>query len=110
MLLGIPRSTSDCLHLEVEDLGLAGLGLGDEGAIKDIKDILADLLQLGLDLLAILTNDRDVLLGALGFLLLLDGGDDTPGGTAGSNHVLVRDREEVAFINGKLVTNLVERQ
>ena len=77
----------------VEDLGLSGLGLWNQGLIKDIKDILADLLELGLNLLAVIANGGDVLLGPLGLLLLLDGGDDAPGGTAGSDDVLVGDRE-----------------
>jgi hypothetical protein len=34
-----------------------------------------------------------VLLGALVLLLLLDGGNDAPGGTAGADHVLVGDRK-----------------
>ena len=60
----------------VEDLGLARLGLGDEGVVEDVEDILADLLKLGLDLLAVVADGADVLLRALGLLLLLDGGDD----------------------------------
>jgi hypothetical protein len=47
-----------------------------------------------------------VLLRALGLLLLLDGGDDAPGGTAGTNNVLVSDGQEVALIDGKLAANL----
>lgn len=82
---------ADNAHLVVEHLGLASLGLGDQGLVKDVQDILADLLQLSLDLLAVITDDGDVLLRALGLLLLLDGGDDAPGGTAGTNNVLVSD-------------------
>lgn len=47
-----------------------------------------------------------MLLRALGLLLLLDGGDDAPGGTAGTNNVLVSDGQEVTLIDGKLATNL----
>lgn len=56
----------------VKDLGLASLGLGDERLVKDIEDILADLLKLALDLLAVVANGSNVLLGALSLLLLLD--------------------------------------
>jgi hypothetical protein len=59
-------------HLVVEDLALARLGLGDEAVIEHIEDILAHVLQLGLDLLAVVADDADVLLGALGLLFLLD--------------------------------------
>lgn len=45
----------------VENLGLARLGLGDQGVIEDVEDILADLLELLLNLLAVVTNGRDVL-------------------------------------------------
>ena len=62
----------------VEDLGLARLGLGDERVVEDVEDILADLLKLGLDLLAVITDGANVLLGALGLLLLLDRGNDAP--------------------------------
>lgn len=50
-----------CSHLVVEDLALAGLGLGDETIIEHVEDILADLLKLGLDLLAVVTDDSNVL-------------------------------------------------
>jgi hypothetical protein len=97
-----------CLHLVVEDLGLASFGLGDERLVQNVQDILADLLQLGLNLLAVFTDNANVLLGALGFLLLLDGGDDTPGGTAGTDHVLVGNGEEVTLIDGKFASNLIQ--
>ena len=91
----------------VEDLGLSGLGLWNQGLVKDIEDILADLLELGLNLLAVIANGGDVLLGSLGLLLLLDGGDDAPGGTAGSDDVLVGDGEQVALVNRELTTVLL---
>ena len=59
-------------HLVVEDLGLARLGLGDKGVIEDVEDILADLLELGLNLLSVVADGANVLLRALGLLLLLD--------------------------------------
>ena len=95
-------------HLVVEDLGLAGLGLGDQGLVKDIEDILADLLELGLNLLAVVADDTDVLIRALGLLLLLDGGDDAPRGPAGTDNVLVRNGKQITFINGELATDLKE--
>ena len=79
----------------VENLGLSSLGLWNQRLVKDIKNILADLLELGLDLLAVVTDSRDVLLSSLRLLLLLAGGDDAPGSAAGSDDILVCDREEV---------------
>lgn len=90
----------------VEDLALASLGLGDEALVEDVEDILADLLELELDLLAVLADDADVLVGALGLLLLLDAGDDAPGGTAGADDVLVGDGKEVALVNCELAADL----
>jgi hypothetical protein len=90
----------------VEDLALASLGLGDEALVEDGEDILADLLELELDLLAVLADDADVLVGALGLLLLLDAGDDAPGSTAGADDVLVGDGKEVALVDCELATDL----
>lgn len=94
------------VHLVVENLGLSRFGLWNQGLVEDIEDILADLLQLGLDLLAVIANGRNVLLGSLGLLLLLDGGDDAPGGTTGSHDVFVCDGEEVTLIHTELATKL----
>ena len=91
----------------VEDLALARLGLGDQGVIEDVEDILADLLELGLDLLAVVADDGNVLVGTLLLLLLLDRGDDAPRGTSGTNNVLVGDGKEVALVNGEFTTDLV---
>jgi len=91
----------------VEDLALARLGLGDQGVVEDVEDILADLLELGLDLLAVVADDGNVLVGTLLLLLLLDRGDDAPRGTSGTNNVLVGDGKEVALVNGEFTTDLV---
>lgn len=73
----------------VEHLRLAGLGLGNQRLVKDIEDVLADALELRLNLLTVFADDRDILVRALGVLLLLNGGDNAPRGTAGANDVLV---------------------
>ena len=87
----------------VEDLGLAALGRGDEVLVKNGKDVLADLGELGLDLLAVLLDESDLLLVALGLLLLLNGGDDSPGCTASTDDVLVGDGKEVSLLNRELL-------
>jgi len=56
----------------VEDLGLSRFGLWDQGLVEDIENILADLLELGLNLLAVITNGSNVLVGAFRLLLLFD--------------------------------------
>ena len=93
-------------HLVVEDLGLAGSGVGDEAVVEDVENILADPLELLLDLDAVLLDGGHVLVGALGLLLLLDRGDDAPRGTAGANNVLVGNRQQVALVDRELAADL----
>jgi hypothetical protein len=90
----------------VKDLALASLGLGDKALVEDGENILADLLELELNLLAVLANDTNVLVGALSLLLLLDAGDDAPGSTAGADDVLVGDGKEVALVDCELTADL----
>lgn len=94
------------LHLVVEDLGLARLGLGDQGVVEHVEDILADLLEFLLNLLSVLANGGDVLVRALGLLLLLDRRDDAPRGTSCANDVLVGNGKQVALVYGELAANL----
>ena len=79
------------VHLVVENLGLSGLSRWDQVLVKNIEDILADLGELGLNLLAVLLDESNLAGVALGLLLLLDRGNDSPGGAAGTNDVLVGD-------------------
>lgn len=44
----------------VENLGLARLGRGDQVLVKDIEDIVADLSELGLDLLSVLLDEGNL--------------------------------------------------
>lgn len=90
----------------VEDLGLACSGVGNQALIQNVQNILADLLKFGLDLVSVLTDGGDVLIGALGLLLLLDRRDDSPRGTSGSDDVLVGNREEVTLVNRELSAKL----
>jgi hypothetical protein len=50
----------ECVHLVVEDLGLAALRGGDEVTVKALEDVLADLGKLGLDLLTVLLDESDL--------------------------------------------------
>lgn len=93
-------------HLMVENLGLASGGIGNEALVKNVEDILADLLELSLNLLTVVLDGRDVLVGALGLLLLLNGGDDAPRGTAGADNVLVGNAKQVTLVDGELAANL----
>ncbi|KAI6772534.1 hypothetical protein HG530_003492 [Fusarium avenaceum] len=43
-----------------EDLGLARFGRGDKVLVKDLEDVIADLGELGLNLLSVLLNEGDL--------------------------------------------------
>ena len=94
-------------HLVIEDLGLAGLGFRNQALVEHVKDILTDRLKLLLDLLTVLADGSNVLVGTFGFLLLLDGRDDAPGCTPSADNVLVRNREQVTLINGQFTSQLL---
>ena len=94
------------LHLVVEDLRFTRFGLWDQGLVEHVKDVLADLLELRLDLLTVVTDGPHVLVRALGFLLLLDRRDDAPRGTSGSDNILVGDRQEIPLVDCELTTEL----
>ena len=76
----------------VEYLRLARSSRGDEVLVENIENILADLGELALNLLSVALDHGNLSLVTLGLLLLLDGGDDSPRSTAGTNDVLVCDR------------------
>ena len=67
---------------------------------------MADILELSLDLLAIILDGGNMLLGTFGLLLLFDRGDYAPGGTAGTNNILVGDGQEIALIDSQFTTEL----
>ena len=90
----------------IEDLRLASCSVGDQALVENVEHILADLLQLGLDLLTVLADDADVLVRAFGLLLLLDAGDDAPRSTTRADDVLVSHGEKVTLVNGKLAADL----
>lgn len=89
-------------HLVVEDLRLAGLSRRDQVLVEHAEDVLADLGELGLDLLAVLLDKADLGRVALGLLLLLDRGHDAPRCTAGANDVLVGNGQKVTLLNGEV--------
>ena len=94
------------LHLVEENLGLSRGGRGDEVLIEESDDVTAEGVQLLLDGLSVLLDLLDVGGVALGLLLLLDGRDDPPGSTAGTDDVLVGDREQVPLLDGELNVEL----
>lgn len=62
----------DYVHLVVENFRLAALSGLNQVLIKNLKDVLADLRKLGLNLLTVFLDQADLTLVALGFLFLLN--------------------------------------
>lgn len=90
----------------VKDLGLSGLSLWDQRLVQDVEDILADLLKLRLDLLTVVTDGRNMLVGTLRLLLLLNRRDNAPGSTSGANNVLVGNGQKVSLVNAEFSAQL----
>ena len=97
------------LHLLVEDLGLAAGGLADEALVQQGQDGVANLLELGLHLGAVLPGELGLRLVALGLLLLLHAGDDAPGSTAAAHCILVCHGQQVPLLNGELIAEGTHR-
>lgn len=93
----------EAIHLVVENLGLAALSGGDQVTVQALQDVLADLSKLGFDLLTILLDESDLGLVALGLLLLLNRGDDSPRGAASTDDVLIGNGQEISLLNGELL-------
>jgi hypothetical protein len=67
---------------------------------------LADFLEFGLNLLTVVTDGRNMLIGTLGLLLLLDRRDYAPGSTSSADNVLVGNGQKVSLVNGKFSAQL----
>jgi len=75
------------LHFEVEYSAFWGFGVWYKVVVDDFQDVTADVLKLGLDLFSVVFDKAFVSVG----FLFLDGGKDTPGGTATPDYVFVRN-------------------
>ena len=67
---------------------------------------MADFLEFGLNLLTVVTDGRNMLIGTLGLLLLLDRRDYAPGSTSSADNVLVGNGQKVSLVNGKFSAQL----
>lgn len=89
-------------HLVVEDLRFTAVSGGNQVLVENLEDVIADLGEFGLDLLTVLLDESDLGLVALGLFFLLDGGDDSPRGTTGTDDVLVGNGEEIPLLDREL--------
>jgi len=97
LVLCARERTRSCSHLVIENLGFASLSRSNQMLVKDLKDVFADLAELLFDRLAVLLDEFDLSLIAFRFFLLLDGCDDSPGGTTSTNDVLVGNRQKISL-------------
>ena len=86
----------------VENTRFTGVSRGNQVLLENLEDVIADLGQFGLDLLTVLLDKSDLGLVALGLFFLLNGGDDSPRRTAGTNDVLVGNGEEIPLLDGEV--------
>jgi hypothetical protein len=93
------------LHLEVEDLGLSSGGALDELVIEEPDDVIAEVVELILDLLLVGLEEGEVL-GVLGLFLLLDRAECAPGSPSRPDGVLVGHRQEVALLHTELLVEV----
>ena len=71
--------------------------------LEDIENVFADLGELAFNLLPVALNHGNLLLVPLALLLLLDGGDDTPGCAAGPNNIFVSNGQKITFLDGEFL-------
>lgn len=60
----VPETVIAIIHLVVENLRLSSLSLWNQALIEDVKNILADFLELGLNLLTVIADSADVFVSA----------------------------------------------
>jgi hypothetical protein len=70
--------------------------------VQDAQDVLADLGELAFNLLAVFLDEADLGRVALGLLLLLNRGDDSPRRTASANYIFVGDRQEIPLLDAQI--------
>src|SRR3990167_2929434 len=91
------------LHLQIEDIGFIAATAGrNELLVQHLQDVVAIFVQLLLDLLLVVSEERKVL-AVLGLFLGLDAGDGSPSSSSGADSVFVGNRQEVSLINAELL-------
>lgn len=91
------------LHFEVKHLGISGCGGGNESRIKKFEDSITNIRELSFNFGSVVTDHRDMVIVASAFLLLFDGGNDTPGSPTSADDVLVGDGKEISLLDGEFL-------
>nr|GLL34155.1 hypothetical protein LR48_Vigan11g128000 [Ipomoea trifida] len=87
------------IHFVEEDGGFAGLGGRNEVFLDDLENVIADFGELVFNLLAVGSDELDVVLVPLRFLFLLDRGHDPPRRPPRAYHVLIPNRQQIPLLN-----------
>lgn len=87
----------------IKDLALAHSRRGNQMRIEHEENVVANICELCFNFLAVAPNLDHLAVVALGLFLLLDRRNYTPRGAAGTNDILVGNREEIALFDGKLL-------
>lgn len=91
------------LHFVIEHFSFVSLHIWHQRVLEEVKNVLANAGELALDLLLVVLDFLDVLSVALDVLLLLNGGEHTPGRTSRANHVLEGDSQDVSLLYSELL-------
>ena len=89
------------LHLEVEDLGLAGVCGRNEVFVKQVENVPTNTAELLFNGLSVLLIDCRVSVVTIVLFLVFNGRDDSPGGASRTNDILKRNRQKVPFLDAE---------
>lgn len=116
------------VHLVVEYLALSSNSRWNQMLVQNLQNIVADVCEFGLDLIAIGLDLLDLGSVALGLLFLLNGRNDSPRSPTSTDnlpvqgqlpyssfsriqpYILVCHREQVALLDGQLNTKLYKQK
>ena len=90
-------------HLFKENFRFVSLRVDKEGFVDEVKDVLANACKFCLNLLFVVLNFLDVLGVALDVLLLLNGGEDSPGRAPSTHNILKGDSQNVSLLKRQLL-------
>jgi hypothetical protein len=87
------------LHLVIEYFALLRLRIRDKLVLNNFQDVGTYIFELSLNLSLVRLNQGQL----VGIALLLDGGDNSPTGASRSDHVLIRNGQQIPLLDGELL-------
>ena len=89
-------------HFVVKNRGLSWRGWGDQVLVNDTKNVIANLAEFLLNLLAVTLNKSNIVVISLRLLLLLNWRHNAPRSSPSTNDIFVSHREEVPLLHSQL--------